>query len=241
MTPARTARAPDDRLAASLMCADFRTLSRQLAALRRGGVGRLHLDFGDGRFVPNFPLGMEVFDALPRQSVWARECHLMIEEPRPLIALFAPHSDLIVFHLEATAEPHRTVAAIREAGCQVGIAVKPTTPAESIFPLLNDVDEVVVMAVEPGFAGGRYLSSVVEKVVCIRRQIDLLGRRLPIEIDGAVSAGTIPALARAGAERFVGGTSGLFRAGSLEQNARDLLDVIDDAVGTADPIWTGQT
>jgi ribulose-phosphate 3-epimerase len=228
-TPGRTS-ARSDRLAASLMCADFSHLARQMAALRQGGVRRLHLDFGDGHFVPNFPLGVEVFAVLPSRSDWRRECHLMIDEPRTLIGLFAPHSDVIVFHLEATADLRRTIAAIRDAGCQVGVALNPGTPAEALFPLLNDIDQVLVMAVEPGFAGGRYVSSVVEKVKRIRQQLDLLGRPLPIEIDGAVSAMTVPGLVGAGADLFVGGTSGLFMKGDLAQNARDLLKTIDGAL-----------
>lgn len=232
-TPRRAApRTPSDHLAASIMCADFRQLASQLADLRRGGVGRLHLDFGDGRFVPNLPLGVEIFGALPPRDDWARECHLMIEEPLPLIELFAPRADLLIFHLEAIGEPGQTIRTIREAGCQVGVAINPTTSAEAVFPLLNEVDEVVIMAVEPGFAGGRYVASVVDKVAAVRARIDRLGRPVPIEIDGAVGPDTIPALARAGAERFVGGTTGLFRDGDLEQHARDLIEIIERALGT---------
>lgn len=228
--PARPTSARSDRLAASVMCADFSQLAHQMAALRHGGVRCLHLDFGDGHFVPNFPLGLEVFAALPPRSGWRRECHLMIQEPRTLIGLFAPYSDVIVFHLEATDYPTRTIAAIRDAGSQVGVALNPSTPVESLFPLLNDIDQVLVMAVEPGFAGGRYVPSVVEKVRRIRDQLDLLARPIPIEIDGAVSAMTIPGLAEAGADRFVGGTSGLFMKGDLAEHARGLLQVIDRAL-----------
>jgi ribulose-phosphate 3-epimerase len=213
------------------MCADFASLPRQLSALGDAGVRRAHLDFGDGRFIRNFPLGMEVFSQLPPRSAWSRECHLMIEDPMPVLPLFAPKSDLVFFHIEATVDPIKCVAAIRDSGAGAGIAISPVTPTEALAPVLAHVDEVLVLSVDPGFAGGRFIPAVVAKVARIRDLADRMSPGLPIGVDGAISAATIPGLARAGADRFVGGTSGLFCGQDLEASARALISCIEEALG----------
>ncbi len=219
-----------DRLSASLMCADFRILAQQIRSLNRAGVRRAHLDFGDGRFIANLPLGLEVFSQLPPRSKWARECHLMIDDPLTILHLFTPHADLIVFHVEAAVDPAAAIAAIRRNGVGAGIALNPSTPAEALLPVLAHVDEVLVMTVEPGFAGGRFVPAVVDKVRRIRALSDRYQPGLSIAVDGAISARTIPELAQAGADRFVGGTSGLFLGQNLEQSARALISCIEEAV-----------
>jgi ribulose-phosphate 3-epimerase len=225
------------------MCADFRALQGQLRSLDRAGVRCAHLDFGDGHFVPNLPLGLEVFSQLPPRTAWARECHLMIEGPSALVHLFTPHADLLIFHIEAAVDPSACIAAIRRAGVRVGIAVNPPTPAEAIRPVLADVDEVLVMGVEPGFAGSPFIPAVIDKVRQIRALADRVRPDLLIEVDGAVSAGNIPSLAQAGADRFVGGTSGLFLGGDLEASAHALISCIEEAVGrrASSPGPTGDT
>jgi ribulose-phosphate 3-epimerase len=155
----------------------------------------------------------------------------MIEEPLALVHLFVPHADLIIFHVEAAVDPIACIAAIRQAGARVGVAVNPRTPPEAILPVLADVDEVLVMGVEPGFAGGRFVPAVIEKIRQIRALADRVKPGLLIEVDGAVSARNIPSLVQAGADRFVGGTSGLFLGGNLEESARALIFCIEEAVG----------
>jgi glucokinase len=217
------------RLAASLMCADFAALPSQLEALERGGIRCAHLDFGDGRFVRNLPLGVEIFAQLPARGDWSRECHLMLAEPLAVIHLFAPYSDLIFFHVEAASDPVACIEAIRAAGARPGIAINPATAAESIVDLLPAVEDVLVMAVEPGFAGSPFIPEVVEKVGHIRALADAASPGIRIEVDGAVGPGTIPSLVDAGADRFVGGTTGLFTGGDLEANARSLIACIEQA------------
>jgi ribulose-phosphate 3-epimerase len=212
------------------MCADFRWLPVQLGALSSAGVRVAHLDFGDGRFVPNLPLGLEVFSQLPPRTLWRRECHLMIEEPLSLIPLFAPHSDMVTFHVEAASDPHACIAAIRQHGAAVGLAVRPSTAAERVAPLLGEIDGLLVMSVEPGFAGAPFVPAVIEKIHRLGELRDRIHPSLAIEVDGAVNAGTIPALVRAGADRFVGGSSGLFLRGDLEQSARALISCIEGAL-----------
>jgi ribulose-phosphate 3-epimerase len=226
-TPGRAAPTESNTLSASVMCADFRQLEAQLEALKRAGVHRAHLDFGDGRFVPNLPLGMEVFSQLPPRADWVRECHLMVEAPQALLHLFAPQSDMVIFHLEANVDAVGFAATIRQTGCKVGIALNPGTPPDEIVPLVDLVDEILVMAVTPGFAGGGFIPEIVEKVRQIRALADRARPGLVIEVDGAVSARTIPVLVEAGADRFVGGTSGLFVGQDLEVSARALIGCIE--------------
>ena len=211
------------------MCADFAALASQFQALANGGGRCAHLDFGDGRFVRNLPLGVEIFSQLPPRAAWSRECHLMLWEPLEVMHLFTPHADLVFFHVEAASDPAACIAAIRGAGVRPGIALNPSTAPESIVDLLPKVEDILVMAVEPGFAGAPFVPEVVEKVRRLRALADAASPRIQIEVDGAVSLRNVPSLVHAGADRFVGGTSGLFLGGDLEANARSLIACIEDA------------
>jgi ribulose-phosphate 3-epimerase len=225
-----TSPAGSARLSASLMCADFAALPSQLRALEHGGVRSAHLDFGDGRFVRNLPLGVEVFAQLPARATWHRESHLMLSEPLELMHLFAAHSDLIFFHVESSSDPSACIQAIRDAGASPGIALNPATPPERIVDVLPAVDEVLVMTVEPGFAGSPFIPEVVEKVGRLRLLADAVNPELRIEVDGAIGPRNIPSLVTAGADRFVGGSTGLFTGGDLEASARALIAFIEQAV-----------
>jgi ribulose-phosphate 3-epimerase len=218
------------RLSASLMCADFAALSSQLEALARGGVCCVHLDFGDGRFIRNLPLGVEVFAQLPPRLAWSRESHLMVSEPLEMLHLFTPHSDLVFFHVEASSDPRACIEAIRDAGVRPGLALNPSTPPGSITDLLPAVQDILVMTVEPGFAGSPFVPAVVEKVREIRGLADAVSPEVKIEVDGAIGPENIPSLLRAGADRFVGGTTGLFTGGDLEASARSLIAFIEQAL-----------
>jgi ribulose-phosphate 3-epimerase len=212
------------------MCADFAALASQLQALERGGVRWAHLDFGDGRFVRNLPLGVQIFGQLPARVAWRRESHLMVSEPLELLHLFTPHSDLVFFHVEASSDASACVEAIRDAGARPGIALNPATPPKSIGDVLPAVDEVLVMAVEPGFAGSPFIPEVIGKVSQVRALADAVNPEIRIEVDGAIGPGNIPSLVAAGADRFVGGTTGLFTGGDLEASARSLIACIEQAV-----------
>jgi ribulose-phosphate 3-epimerase len=212
------------------MCADFAALPSQFGALARGGVRSVHLDFGDGHFVRNLPLGVEVFAQLPARSDWHREAHLMVSEPIELLHLFAANSDLIFFHVESLSDPSACIEAIRDAGARPGIALNPATPPESIVDALTAVDEILVMTVEPGFAGSPFIPEVVEKVGRLRVLADAVNPSLRIEVDGAIGPRNIPSLVHAGADRFVGGSTGLFTGGDLEASARSLIACIERSV-----------
>jgi ribulose-phosphate 3-epimerase len=213
-----------------MMCADFRVLPEQLQALQRGGISTAHLDFGDGRFVANFPLGLEVFSQLPPRETWARETHLMVDSPLRVLHLFAPHSDVVIVHVEAVDDPRAVIAALHDLGVCAGLALNPSTPAEAALPLLAEIDQLLVMTVEPGFAGSPFVPAVVDKLRVLRSEAEQVHPGLVIAADGAISKRTVPTLAAAGANHFVAGSSGLFCGDDLEVSAASLLECVESAL-----------
>ena len=214
-------------IAASLMCADFTRLNDQLDELAAAGVRRLHLDFADGTFVPNLILGPEVFGLLAARGDFMVESHLMIDRPERFLELFTAGSDLVVVHVEAVEDAATCLERIRLAGPRTGLALAPDTPATDVGALLSLVDMVLVMTVRPGFAGGRFLPDMRGKVAALRRMADLQERPVEIEVDGAINERTIPMLADAGADVFVGGSSGLFDGSPLEDAARLMISAAE--------------
>ncbi len=210
-------------VSASLMCIDFRQFDAQLDLLREAGVTRLHLDFGDGRFVPNLILGMEIFRLLESRDDFLVESHLMVHEPGRLLPQFAAGSDYVIIHHEATAAPLDCLQQIKAEGRKAGLALRPETPAEAVEPLLDQLDQVLVMTVEPGFAGGRYIPEMVSKVRRLRALAVSRRTALELSVDGSINPRTIPALRAAGADVFVGGSSGLFTGADLALSARQML------------------
>jgi ribulose-phosphate 3-epimerase len=210
-------------LSASLMCADFTQLTEQLDALHRGGVTRLHLDFADGSFVRNFLIGTEIFQLLPPRSRFMREAHLMIRTPEHLLPLFAPHCDRIIFHIEASEDPLACIHQIRSLGAIPGVAINPETPIDSITALLPLVNSILVMTVNPGFAGSPFLNAAVPKIGQLKRAMSDKECDAEIIVDGGINRGTIPLLRDCGANVFVGGSTGLFRGSDLEASAKQLV------------------
>lgn len=225
-------RTPEPQIAASLMCADFSRLADQLAELRSAGVRRLHLDFADGVFVPNLILGTEVFPLLAGEHDFLRESHLMVQNPSRFIDLFAPNSDVVVVHAEAEEALVECIRHIRSRGSRPAVAINPGTPVEAIGPLLRSVDQVVVMTVHPGFAGGSFVPSQIDTVRRVRDLVTGLGLDIDIEVDGGINPGTIGPLARAGANVFVGGSTGLFVGPHLDESARRMRSAIVEACPT---------
>ena len=214
-------------LSASLMCADFSRLHEQLSQLRAGGVTRLHLDFADGHFASNLLLGTEVFAMIGRDSGLTIESHLMVQDPSPFLHLFIPGSDVVILHIESQTDLPAALDTIRRAGKVAGLALRPETPAGAVLPYLRKIGQVLVLSVRPGFAGGEFLPASVDTVRELRQAANVENPSLDIQADGAISAQTIPILLEAGANVFVGGSSGLFVGDDLTGQAQSLLRLIE--------------
>jgi ribulose-phosphate 3-epimerase len=195
-------------LAPSLLSADFARLGEEIAAVAAGGARLLHLDVMDGHFVPNLTIGPPVVASVRRATDLALDVHLMIEEPDRYIERFVEAgADMISVHQETVPHLHRTVTLIRQLGAAAGVAINPATPVGTLGEILPDLDFVLLMSVNPGFGGQRFIPSVVGKVRAVRRMIEERGLATRIEVDGGVGADTIPTLLEAGAELFVAGSA----------------------------------
>ncbi len=195
----------------SVLAADFGNLAEETAAVERAGADVLHLDVMDGALVPNISFGVPVIASLRKHSRMLFDTHLMISRPARYAAAFAAAgADHLTFHLESDDRPEDAVQAIRDCGCTVGISLKPATPAESVFPWLDKVDLVLVMTVEPGFGGQKFMADQMEKLAAIRREISRRGLPVHLEVDGGIDAATAPVTVEHGGNMLVSGT-GVFR------------------------------
>lgn len=202
------------KVAASILSADFANLHKDCTRLLEAGADVMHFDVMDGHFVPNISYGAPVLTclhaALPDVFY---DVHLMISDPARYAADFAKAgADLITFHLEAVPDTvEEVIAAIRATGCQVGISIRPGTPVEAVFPYLSVVDLVLVMSVEPGFGGQKFLPTTPARIAAIRAERARLGCSTLIEVDGGINTVTGPQCIEAGVDWLVAGNS-LFRA-----------------------------
>ena len=197
----------------SILSADFARLGEEVRAIDVAGADWIHVDVMDGHFVPNLTIGPGVVKALRPHSAKPFDVHLMIEPVDPFLEAFAAAgADIITFHPEAGPHAHRTVQAIKALGKQAGIALNPATPAKALDYLIDDIDLVLVMSVNPGFGGQSFIASQLRKIEAVRKMIDKTGRKIWLEVDGGID----PALARsctaAGADVLVAGTAA-FRGG----------------------------
>jgi ribulose-phosphate 3-epimerase len=199
-------------LAPSLMCGDFQSLRDEVRRLDDAGADQYHLDVMDGVFVPNYAMGLHDVEAVRATTDRKLDCHLMVSNPDLAVEVFAhAGADIIHVHLEATPHIGRVIAKMRDLGVEAGVAVNPGTPAEALVPILDAVDHILVMTVNPGFAGQRYLQWVDDKIA---RLITLReDRPISIGVDGAISPERIRALAAMGVNSFILGTSALFGRG----------------------------
>ncbi|MEJ0048661.1 MAG: ribulose-phosphate 3-epimerase [Rhodospirillales bacterium] len=195
-------------VAPSLLAADFARLGAEVAAIEAAGADWLHLDVMDGHFVPNISFGPVVIKALRKHTRMPFDVHLMIAPVDPLLAAFAEAgSDHIMFHPEAGPHPHRTLQAIKALGCRAGLVLNPGSPVVLVEPLLDMVDIVLVMSVNPGFGGQKFIASQLDKIAALRRLIDASGREIRLEVDGGVDPVTAPRCIAAGADTLVAGTA----------------------------------
>ncbi|HEV2276899.1 MAG TPA: ribulose-phosphate 3-epimerase [Acidobacteriaceae bacterium] len=199
-------------LGASIACANLARLEADLQQLCAGGIDSLHIDMMDGRFVSNFGLDFTLMETIGRISEIPMDCHLMIEEPERYIdRAAAAGAQFITIHYEATRHAQKALALIRETGARAGMALNPATPIECLEYLLDDIDFVTVMTVNPGAAGQRLIPAMLGKIADVRQMLDEAGRAdADIQVDGNVSFTHIPAMVEAGATMLVGGTSSVF-------------------------------
>jgi len=196
------------RIAPSILSADFARLGEEVAAVTRAGADWIHVDVMDGHFVPNLTIGPVVVEAVRRSTSLPLDVHLMIEKPERYITEFVKAGAATVgVQVEACPHLHRTVAQIREAGARASVVLNPGTPLLAIEPVLADVDQVLVMTVNPGFGGQKFIESMLSKIATLRGMIDERGHEVALEVDGGISLETIGRAARAGADVFVAGTA----------------------------------
>lgn len=199
---------PAVKIAPSILSADFARLGEEVAAICEAGCDYVHVDVMDGHFVPNITIGPDVVKAIKPHASRPLDVHLMIAPVDPYITAFAEAgADIITFHPEAGPHPHRTAQAIRAAGCRVGLSLNPGTPLAALDQLLDLVDLVLVMSVNPGFGGQSFITSQLEKISQLRQLIDASGRDIELEVDGGVNRETAAQVIAAGANVLVAGTA----------------------------------
>ena len=196
------------KIAPSILSADFARLGEEVKAVEKAGADYIHVDVMDGHFVPNITIGPLVVEGVNKVTDLPLDVHLMIENPDQYINDFAKAgSDIITVHVEAVNHLHRSIQLIRDAGCKAGVSLNPATPLESIEYVLENLDMVLIMSVNPGFGGQKFIHGVLPKIKKLREMIIERGLDVDIEVDGGVNSKTIGDVSAAGANIFVAGSA----------------------------------
>ena len=211
-------------IAPSILSADFSRLAEEIRAIEEGGATVLHVDVMDGHFVPNITIGLPVVKSLRKATEMTIDTHLMITEPgRYAVDFVKAGADMVSVHVEADVHLNRTLVAIREAGGKAGIAINPATPLVALEEALPYADFVLLMSVNPGFGGQKFVPTSMDKLRRLRRMIDERGLQVRIEIDGGIDAENISDIVEAGAAIIVAG-SAVFGGGQPAEAVKTLID-----------------
>jgi len=195
-------------IAPSILSADFSILGEQVKAAEEAGGDWIHVDIMDGHFVPNMSMGPKALMACKRVTTLPVDVHLMVQEPEKFVQIFAEAgADHLTVHAEATPNIHRLLQRIQQLGCKAGVVINPGTPASVLDPILHMVHLVLVMTVNPGYGGQKFLPEMLPKIREIREKLDDLNPDAYIQVDGGISAATLPQVIEAGAQVFVAGNA----------------------------------
>ena len=217
------------RIAPSIIAANLLEIEKEVKLVDHFGADYIHIDIMDGHFVPNLTIGPEVVRALRSHSNLPFDVHLMISPVDPYIESFAEAgSDIITVHAEAVHHLHRTVQYIKSLGKNVGVAINPGTSLHSVKPLLNELDLVLIMTVNPGFGGQQFISSQIEKIKELRGCIDELDKHIDLQVDGGINQNNAAEVIEAGADVLVAG-SATFAGGSYKENILSLRSAFENS------------
>ena len=210
------------RIAPSVLSADFGHLADDIARCEAGGADWIHVDVMDGRFVPNLTFGAKVIETLRRLTTLPLDVHLMVVEPEKYFDSFAAAgANVLTIHQEAAPHLHRQLYRIRELGCQAGVALNPATPVDTLRDVARDIDLLLIMSVNPGFGGQKFIEGSVEKIARARQLLSAVGSAAALEVDGGVTRDTIGRCWRAGADTLVAGNA-IFTATDTAAEIREL-------------------
>jgi ribulose-phosphate 3-epimerase len=196
------------RIAPSILSADFAALGEAIARVEAAGADLLHVDVMDGHFVPNLTIGPPVIESIRKRTRLPLDVHLMIEEPERWVGTYVKAgADYLTVHVEACPHLERALSLIREVGAKSGVALNPSTPPEALQYVLDDLDLVLVMSVNPGFGGQRFIDSQLAKIALLRATLDRRGDGAILAVDGGITAGNVEAVVAAGADQIIAGSA----------------------------------
>ena len=196
------------KIAPSILSADFARLKNEIEAVKEAGADLIHIDVMDGHFVPNLTIGPPVVASVRKVTDLPLDVHLMIEVPDRFLRAFADAgADILTVHVEACPHLHRTIEIIRSLGKSVGVALNPATPLHFLEPILEEIDLVLIMSVDPGFSGQSFIPNTLKRIETARKMLDSVKRKIDLEVDGGISEKNIKSVADRGANIFVAGSA----------------------------------